>query len=88
MADPEIADSVSHDWVLPAVQLKVPPPVFEMVNGCEPGFVPPVVAERVSDVPDNVRTGFEGPDPVRFKVTPIVTGDPAAPGAVIVIVSL
>jgi hypothetical protein len=47
-AVPEAADKVSQDCVLDAVQLNVPPPVFEILTFWDAGFEAPAVAEKLT----------------------------------------
>ena len=49
-AVPEVADRVTHDWVLAAVQVSVPLPVFVMVMFCELGFGPRAVPDGFTPV--------------------------------------
>jgi hypothetical protein len=44
---PETAESVNHEALSPAVQVKVPPVGFVRVNVWGAGFVPPAVPLRV-----------------------------------------
>ncbi len=83
-AVPEPADSVSQDWVLLAVQFSVPPPVLVMVTLWPVGLAAPVVPEKLAQVVDRVRTGGG----ISVRVTVTVCGDPVAPDAVIVTVSV
>ena len=81
---PEAADSVSHGWVLLAVQLKVPAPVLVMFKVCPVGFAAPAVAVKLALAADTLK--FDSA--VTTKVTPMVFGVPMAPGAAMVAVSV
>jgi hypothetical protein len=84
-AVPEAADNVSQDCVLPAVQLSVPPPVFEIVTGSDTGLLPPATPENVRVPVDRDNTGDAL---LRFSVTLTVAGEPPAPEALMVTVSV
>jgi hypothetical protein len=83
-AGPAPADKVIQDWFLVAVQLSAPPPVFVIVMVCAAGFGPRAVPEGFMPVVESVRFGGCR----TTKVTAIVCGDPVAPGALTVTVSV
>src|SRR5947209_5578268 len=84
---PEVAPSTSHGCVFAAVQLSVPPPLFEIVIACAVGLAPPAVAENpsvagVAETPG----GTAAPATVNVTATVFVAG--LAPAAEIVTVSV
>jgi hypothetical protein len=84
-AVPDVADRVSHDCVLLAVQLSVPTPVLAIVTLCGVGFVKPAVAEKLTAFEETLNLGIAA---FTIKVTPTVCGDDTAPGALTVTVSV
>ena len=82
-AVPLDVSSDSQDCVFEAVQSRVPPPVLAIATGCAAGLLPPTVALKVNDRGLTERTGLA----VMVSVTGIVTGDPDAPVALMVMVS-
>ena len=87
-AVPEAAESVSHGWVLLALQLRVPPPAFAIVMFFAAGFEAPAVAEKLTGAPDTLSTGEGGGAAETFNVTFTLCGDPLAPAAATVTVSV
>src|SRR5690349_22581999 len=84
-AVPEVAERVSQDCVLLAVQLSVPTPVLAIVTVCGAGLVKPAVAVKVTAFVDTVKVGIAA---FTTKLTFMVCGEDAAPGALIVTVSV
>lgn len=84
IADPDVADKVSHDCVLLALQLIEPLPVFETITGCEGGLEAPEVAENVRLPVETDKAGGAA----KFSVTLMVAGDPVAPADATVTVSV
>ena len=81
---PDVCDRVSHDWVLLALQLRVPAPVFKMFRVCVEGFAPPVMPAKFSVPGATPSTGGA----VTARVTVTVCGEEPAPAAVTVMVSV
>ena len=86
-AVPEAADKVNQDWVLLAVQFSAPPPEFVTVMFFAAGFEPSAVAEKITDVLETFKAGDGGAAAI-FNVIFTVCGDPSAPDAETVTVSL
>ncbi len=83
-AVPEPADSVSQYCVLAAVQFSVPPLLFVLPMFWPVGLAAPVVPEKLVLVVERLRPGGG----VSVRVTVTVCGDPVAPDALIVTVSV
>ncbi len=83
-AVPESADKVTQDWLLLAVQLRVPTPELVMVTVCAAGLGPKTVPDGFRPVVDRFRLGGG----IRVRVTVTVCGDPVAPVEVMVTVSV
>ena len=84
-AVPGVPESVNHDCVFVADHVKVPPPVVVIPMFCDAGFEPPAVAENVRLEDPTVIAGGAS---LTTNVTPTNIGDPTAPVAATVIVSV
>ena len=84
-AVPAVEERESQDAVLLAVQLSVPPPVLEMLMFWVAGLEPPAVAVKDAVFEDTVNTGAAA---LTTNVTATFCGEPTAPLAVTVMVSL
>ena len=84
-AVPEVAERVSQDCVLLAVQFSVPTPVLAMVTVCGAGLVKPAVAVKVTAFVDIVNVGIAA---FTTNVTFTVCGEDPAPAALTVTVSV
>src|SRR5215471_21806433 len=80
-AVPELLDSERNDPVVAAVQVTVPPPRFEMVNGAGAGLGCPTKPLKVIEV--GLTPSFAG---LTTRVTPMGCGLLLAPAALTVIV--
>ena len=83
--EPEAGLIVSQDFVFVAVQLSVPPPVFQTEKVAEAGFDPPTVALKAFDV---ALIPIAGVMEIRLRVAETPLGAPTAPGAANVISSV
>jgi hypothetical protein len=68
--------------------LRLPPPAFAIVIFFAAGVEAPAVAEKLTGAPDTLSTGEGGAAAATFSVTFTVCGEPLAPAAATVTVSV